>query len=124
MYRVYLRTADQQVSEKTNTKNPAAALEAFSELVNRVELDGQKLAAVLTFNNAQLAFHRFDRSLGNSDYWRDKMDEISWPSVGAPIILDGGKRVNVYLDVISLSRAAELGNGNVSEGIRKALNEK
>jgi len=35
--------------------------------------------------------------------------------------LDGGKRVNVYLDEASLTRAAELGGGNVSEGIRKAL---
>jgi len=35
--------------------------------------------------------------------------------------LDGGKRVNVYLDEASLTRAAELGGGNVSEGIRRAL---
>ena len=33
----------------------------------------------------------------------------------------GGKRVNVYLDAASLEYAARLGNGNVSEGIRKAL---
>lgn len=35
--------------------------------------------------------------------------------------LEGGKRINVYLDDASLARAAELGNGNVSEGIRRAL---
>jgi hypothetical protein len=35
--------------------------------------------------------------------------------------LDGGKRVNVYLDESSLNRAAQLGGGNVSEGIRIAL---
>lgn len=35
--------------------------------------------------------------------------------------LEGGKRVNVYLDDASLARAAELGDGNVSEGIRIAL---
>lgn len=35
--------------------------------------------------------------------------------------LEGGKRVNVYLDQASLSKAAELGAGNVSEGIRRAL---
>jgi len=40
---------------------------------------------------------------------------------GVPSTLAGGKRVNVYLDAASLERAAELGNGNVSEGIRKAL---
>lgn len=37
--------------------------------------------------------------------------------------LDGGKRVNVYLDDASLDRAARLGGGNVSEGIRIALEQ-
>lgn len=35
--------------------------------------------------------------------------------------MQDGKRVNVYLDAASLERAAELGGGNVSEGIRLAL---
>ena len=40
---------------------------------------------------------------------------------GRPSTLAGGKRVNVYLDTASLTRASELGSGNVSEGIRIAL---
>lgn len=40
---------------------------------------------------------------------------------GRPAELENGKRVNVYLDADSLSIAAEVGNGNVSEGIRRAL---
>lgn len=40
---------------------------------------------------------------------------------GRPAELAGGRRVNVYLDEASIQRAAELGNGNVSEGIRRAL---
>lgn len=40
---------------------------------------------------------------------------------GRPTALPGGKRVNVYLDADSLARAAELGGGNVSAGIRIAL---
>ena len=40
---------------------------------------------------------------------------------GRPAEMEGGKRVQVYLDAESLSIAADLGNGNVSEGIRKAL---
>ncbi len=43
------------------------------------------------------------------------------PSVGRPAEMDGGKRVNVYLDAASLAAAAALGDGNVSEGIRIAL---
>ncbi len=40
---------------------------------------------------------------------------------GRPAEMAGGRRVNVYLDSASLTRAAELGDGNVSEGIRRAL---
>lgn len=40
--------------------------------------------------------------------------------VGAPITVNG-KRINVYLDEESIRIAAELGDGNISEGIRKAL---
>lgn len=43
--------------------------------------------------------------------------------VGRPNEMTGGKRVNVYLDDESLAIAAELGDGNVSEGIRKALQQ-
>jgi len=42
--------------------------------------------------------------------------------VGRPANV-GGKRVQVYLDADSLAIAAKLGNGNVSDGIRKALKQ-
>ena len=42
--------------------------------------------------------------------------------VGRPAEVDG-KRVQVYLDAKSLAIAAKLGNGNVSDGIRKALKQ-
>lgn len=42
-------------------------------------------------------------------------------TAGRPSEMEGGKRVNVYLDADSLAIAAKLGDGNVSEGIRKAL---
>ena len=101
MYRVYLRTFDQRVTEKTNTHSQQAALDAFTEMVNRTELDGQKIAAVLSYNNGQLAFHRFDRHPGQPDYWRDKLNQIELPEAGRPALMDGGKRVNVYLDAAS-----------------------
>jgi hypothetical protein len=47
--------------------------------------------------------------------------DIEPKPVGRPSSLQNGKRVNVYLDAISLDAAAKLGNGNVSEGIRLAL---
>lgn len=42
--------------------------------------------------------------------------------VGRPAGI-GGKRVQVYLDAESLEIAARLSNGNVSDGIRKALKQ-
>lgn len=125
VYRTYLRAHDGRVSEKTVTPDQRAAGEAFAALVDRTDLDGQKMAAALTCNNRQLAFHRFDREPGRSDYWRGRLDEIEWPAVagqiGRPPEMAGGRRVNVYLDASSLRRAAEIGDGNVSEGIRRAL---
>jgi hypothetical protein len=123
MYRVYLRTFDQQVlpESKTNTRSQQAAADAFTELVNRADLDGQKLAGVLSFNSKQLAFHRFDREPGQRDYWRDKLDDIEWPSAGRPTELLDGKSVRVYLDAESRGIAERIGSGNVSEGIRLAL---
>lgn len=41
--------------------------------------------------------------------------------VGRPSELEGGKKVNTYLDAGSIAIASRIGNGNVSEGIRKAL---
>lgn len=122
-YRAYLRTHDGQISEKTITTDAAAAREAFAALVYRTDLDGQKLAAALTYNNRQIAFHRFDREPGDADYWRDKMDEIPWPhgQVGRPSEMADGRRVNVYLDAETIEIATKIGGGNLSDGIRRAI---
>jgi hypothetical protein len=47
--------------------------------------------------------------------------EGGYRSPGRPAEMESGKRVNVYLDGPSIERAKSLGDGNVSEGIRKAL---
>lgn len=41
--------------------------------------------------------------------------------VGRPAQMKGGKGVQVYLDAPSVKFARQLGEGNVSEGIRRAL---
>lgn len=122
-YRAYLRDFDGQILEKTITADSSAAIDAFSALVDRTDLDGQKLVAALTYGNRQIAYHRFDRQPGDANYWRDRLDEIPWPSgqVGRPSEMEGGKRVQVYLDAESIAVASSLGEGNISEGIRKAL---
>jgi hypothetical protein len=47
---------------------------------------------------------------------------ILW-QVGRPAVVKDGKAITVYLDADSLQRAADRGNGNVSEGIRQALKQ-
>lgn len=120
-YRAYLRAFDGQVSDKTLTADPTAALAAFAALVNRTDLDGQKLAAALTLNNRQMAFHRFDRAPGDADYWRDKLDKIPLPRApGRPVEIDA-RRVNVTLDEATIAQAKALGAGNLSAGLREAV---
>lgn len=137
MYRVYLRDFQGRVPPDTKTNTPSAtvAAVAFAALVNRTDLDGQKWAAVLSYNNGQLAFHRFDRYPGQADYWRDRLTEIDWPEErpvmhggareGAgrvPETTDGGpmERVTVTVDRLTREILTPYGDGNFSEGVRRA----
>ncbi len=83
LYRVYLKSAVEPgnpvSTHKTHTGSRAVALAAFAELVNCTEFDGQRRAAVLSYDNRQVAYHRFDLEPGFPDYWRDRLDEIVWP---------------------------------------------
>lgn len=123
MFRIYLRDQNQQVSEKTNTGDPQAAITAFAALVSRTDLDGQRVMAVITKNGAPVAHHKFNARPDDALYfWRGRIDQLPiYGEAGRPTELEGGKRVNVYLDAASIAIATRLGNGNVSEGIRTAL---
>lgn len=85
MYRIYLRDAQQRVTDKTTTGDRAAALAAFESLVNRTDLDGSTMLAVLNFNGAPVAHHDFrSRPPGvphdPAKYWRGRLDAIRWPN--------------------------------------------
>lgn len=125
MFRIYLRDQNQQVSDKTNTGDAQAAIAAFEALVNRSDLDGQRVMAVITKNGSPVAHHKFNaRQDDQTFFWRGRIDSLPiYEEAGRPAELEGGKRVQVYLDAESLAIAAMLGNGNVSEGIRKALKQ-
>ena len=45
------------------------------------------------------------------------------PAAGRPATLDDGQAVTVYLPAAMAERAAELGDGNVSAGVRIALQQ-
>lgn len=125
VFRIFLRSFGGYILPETNivTVDRAAAEAAFADLVNRTYLDGQNWAAVLSYNDSRIAFHRFDRCPGDADYWRGKLADIRWPPgrVGRPRLMEGGRRFNIYLDSVSLETADKLGGGNISEGIRLAL---
>ena len=110
LFRVYLRTFDGQISEKTSTADQDAAATAFEALVNHTELDGQKMAVALTYENRQRAFHRFDRQPGDMDYWRDRLDEVEWPGTSKrgrkPVPPDARKDARVELRVHPDTKAA------------------
>lgn len=62
MYSVYLRRHDGSLGEKTRTSAPDAALAAFRDLLDRRDLDGEPVAAVLRdqLHQRTLLFSRFD----------------------------------------------------------------
>jgi hypothetical protein len=125
MFRIYLRDQNQKVSNRTNTGDVQAAIAAFEALVNRSDLDGQRVMAVITKNGSPVAHHKFNAQQDDKMFfWRGRIDNLPiYEEAGRPAELEGGKRVQVYLDAESLARAARIGNGNVSAGIRKALKQ-
>lgn len=88
IYRIYLRDPQQRVSDKTTTGDRAAALAAFMSLVNRIDLDGMPMLAVLNQSGRPVAHHDFRlRPDGTphdpAKYWRDKTGAIQWPPLTA-----------------------------------------
>lgn len=136
MYRIYLRSPDQRVSSKTNTNGRDEAESAFAAIVDRADLDGTDMLAVLNHDGKPLAYHRFDREPGDPHYWRDRLDAIKWPEdrsgehrggvrAGAGRKAqtgDGGplQRKTVNLDEASIAAMTAYGDGELSEGIRRA----
>lgn len=131
-FRAYLRTHEGSVSEKTLTNDPAAAVAAFEALVNRADLDGKPIAAALTGDQKQIAYHRFDRKPGDADYWRGRIDEIEIPGFGKAA--RGGaregagrkptgrtERLTVTMTPDVRAYLEKIGGGSVSEGIERAV---
>lgn len=74
MYKIYLKFFNERglsevvAASRTTTPDPQAAEVAYRNLISRVDLIGKKGHAVLSLDNKQLMYHRFDRSPGQSDY--------------------------------------------------------
>ena len=81
IFRIYLRDANQRVTDKTITGSPEAALAAFKALTERADLDGTPMLAVLNRDGKPVAHHRFD-GLDPSKEWRGRTSSISFDKAG------------------------------------------
>lgn len=74
VYKVYLKVFNErgysqvEKNSRTTTSSPFAAEAAFRELISNTELIGKKAHVVMSLDNRQLNYHRFDRSPGEEDY--------------------------------------------------------
>ena len=72
MYKIYLKYFKEGAfrgrTTRKYTHSPIEAEEIFMEIISREELIGRKAVAVLSFNNRQLVYHRFDRSPGQKHF--------------------------------------------------------
>lgn len=147
IFQTYLCDLSDKLPKKsrTTTRDSDIAKAEFAALVNRTELDDQHMKAVVLLDGTTLASHLFSFVPGplpsNAGDWRGRIEEISWPmskaekvesqvvkpsdvkKIGRPVELLDGKRINIYLDASRLEKARKIGGGNVSEGIRSALDD-
>ena len=85
-----------------------------------LETQAQKLAAAGT----KCCIRWARDSDGQVAYWGPAGAALKphwYAKPGRPEEMQGGKRRNVYLDDASWAKAADIGNGNASDGIRMAL---
>jgi len=83
-YYVFIRDFNGHIIEwPVITDNPAEARHVFCETVQREDLDGKRLAAVLAADNLFVALHIFSRKPGDKNYWKDRINEIVLPEENA-----------------------------------------
>lgn len=81
-FRIYLRDAQQRVTDKTVTSSPDAARATFLELTERADLDGQRMLAVLNRDGRPVAHHDFSKpappapGVDSMRYWRGRTGDI------------------------------------------------
>lgn len=76
MYRIYIRTFDGALSERSTSDNPSTALATFAGFVNDTTRDGTKTLAVLAYCSRPLFMHRFDRADGVSESFRGRLPTL------------------------------------------------
>lgn len=87
-YRIYLRDAQQQVSDKTVTSSQDVAIAAFKALTERVDLDGSRMLAVLNRDGKPVAHHDFSKpappapGCDPARWWRGRVHEVDFTKAG------------------------------------------
>lgn len=94
-------------------------------LINDDDFSGVTKAAENIAESGAKCCIRWNRDTdGQVAYWGPSGSTINprwYIKQGRPPEMANGKKVNTYLDAQSIEIANRLGDGNVSEGIRKAL---
>lgn len=94
------------------------SIRAIKMRLTKERCHGDRCAkAVVFIHNSDLGMVFQD--IENGDLCHQK--PLTGNAAGRPSVLLDGKRINVYLDEPSLTKAAALGDGNVSAGIRLSL---
>lgn len=97
------------------------------EIHDDSDFDDVELAAKNAAQSGVRCYIKWSRdSDGQSAYWGPSgtcFEAYIYSAPGRPAEMEGGKRVQVYLDSRSLKIADRIGCGNVSEGIRQALKQ-
>ena len=107
------------------TKHERDALRRAALDITKLDADGQIINRAATVADLMVwqpgvSKPRAERAVAYAAR-RKRSPDYEPPTAGRPATLDDGQAVTVYLPAAMAERAAELGDGNVSAGVRIAL---
>lgn len=123
MFYITLTDADGKIVQRITAKEAGEAKKLLRPLLNSQEWLGQSMTLMLKFHRRVMLIHEFDKKTGHANHWVDRYYDIDWPTgqKGRPSLLVNAQRYQVFLDDVTHEKARKMGNGNVSEGLRKVF---
>ena len=134
MFSVYLKDSFHMHIESLKTNNSSDAMAFFDELVCRESLQGVAgLSAVFSQDRRRIAVHKFDAlETDRKHFWRNRVYSFQAENLPrAPDVIDAepgrpckenkGKNRAVYLTDDEQEFLKNFGGGNLTVGVRKAM---
>jgi hypothetical protein len=123
-YKIWLHDSNGEIQSTIHEIHfYSSARRRFETDVKSPVLDGKDLFVACSFEGKVFARHSFMKKSGKF-FLKDKLDKVEWPipvGAGRPTEMRQGGKVTVYLDADSITKAKEIADGNLSEGIRIAI---